>query len=289
VVAVLLVLWERSLRRAEEVPDATTGRKGTAGALVPRLLTALVPRGRAGAIAGKDLRYLSREPRRLVQVVTSTLFPAVIVLVTPSLSSGGVSRGMVFAVCGIALFFGLQGANRFGQEGTASWMLLAAGTDLRSARRDLLGSDLASALVGVPLLVASGLVIAAVTDGWSLLPAAWATSLAVLAVSFGGGGLLSVLAPFPVPDGPRNAFSNGGGGQGVAAAVLGLGIMTGVAVVCLPLLVLVVPAVQGHSAWPLLVLAPLYGAAVGSACREVAARMWSAQSPEVLLKVNAQR
>ena len=65
-VAALLALWERSLRRAEEVPDATTGRSSSSeeGALVPRLLRAVVPGGRVGALVGKDLRYLSREPRR---------------------------------------------------------------------------------------------------------------------------------------------------------------------------------------------------------------------------------
>jgi ABC-2 type transport system permease protein len=289
-VLVLVALWERSLRRAEEVPDATTGRKEKASsALVPSWLTAVVPSGRAGAIAGKDLRYLAREPRRLVQLVTSTLLPAIVIVVSPALSARQVSHGMVFTVCGIALFYGLQGSNRFGQEGTASWMLVAAGTDLRSARRDLVGGDVASALVGVPLVVVVGVAIAAFTDGWSLLPAALATALAVLTVSFGGGGLLSVLAPFPVPEGPRNAFSNGGGGQGVAAGFLGLGIMLGVLIACTPLLALLVPAVHGHRVWLLVLVAPLYGLAVGAGCRELAARMWAQRSPEVLLKVNAQR
>jgi ABC-2 type transport system permease protein len=285
----LLWLWERSLRRAEEVPDATTGRGSRGSALLPRALSRLVPAGRAGAIAGKDLRYLSREPRRLVQVVTSAIFPAIFVVISPALSGGHLRHGMVFAVCGIGLFFGLQGANRFGQEGTASWALVAAGLELRLARRDLIGGDIAAALVGVPLvLVASG-VLGALTGGWDLVPVAASLALAVMGVSFGGGALLSVLAPFPVPEGPRNAFSNGGGGQGVAAGLLGLAVMIGVVLTCLPLVVLLLPALHGHRVWLIVLVAPVYGLLIGSGLREVAARQWSLHGPEVLLKVNAQR
>lgn len=285
--AALLLLWERALRRAEEVPDATTGRGPRASStLVPRWVAAVVPGGRAGAVAGKDLRYLGREPRRLVQLVTSAVFPAVFVVVSPALSQRHLSHGMVFAVCGIGLFFGLQGANRFGQEGSASWHLVAAGLDLRAARRDLLGADLAALLVGLPLITGAGVVLAAVTGGWELLPAALGTALAVLAVSFGGGALLSVLAPFPVPEGPRSAFSNGGGGQGVAAGFLGLGVMVGVLAVSLPLLVVVVPALQGRLTWLPLLVGPSYGVVVGSGCRELAARQWAARGPEVLQRVS---
>ena len=289
VLAVLLRLWEGSLRRAEEVPDATTSQPDRGdSALVPAFLTRVVPRGRIGAIAGKDLRYLSREPRRLVQLVTSAIFPALFVVISPALYGSRLTHGMVFAICGIALFFGLQGANRFGQESTASWHLIASGIDLPSARRDLLGGDVAATLVGVPLVLLAGLVLGAVTGGWELLVPALASALCVLGLSFGGGALLSVLAPFPVPDGPRNAFSNGGGGQGVAAGLLGLLVMAGVVVSALPMLPLLLSAVHGHPVW-LVLVAPVYGLAVGSGVREVAARQWSVRGPEILLKVSAQR
>ncbi|MCU1601384.1 MAG: hypothetical protein JWO22_2093 [Frankiales bacterium] len=289
VLGLLLRLWEGSLRRAEEVPDATTSRPERGdSALVPALLSRLVPRGRIGAVAGKDLRYLSREPRRLVQLVTSAIFPALFVVISPALYGSHLTHGMVFAVCGIALFFGLQGANRFGQESTASWHLVAAGIDLPNARRDLLGGDVAATLVGVPLVLSAGLVLSAVTGGWDLLVPALASAVCVLGLSFGGGAMLSVFAPFPVPEGPRNAFSNGGGGQGVAAGLLGLLVMAGVVLAALPMLPLLLTALDGSPLW-LVLVAPLYGVVLGSGVRELAARQWSVRGPEILLKVAAQR
>jgi ABC-2 type transport system permease protein len=285
-VAVLLWLWERALRRAEEVPDATTGRRRSERS---SLFSGLLPANRIGAVAGKDLRYLAREPRRLVQIVSSTLFPAVFVVLSPALADGSVSHNMVFAVCGIALFFGLSGANRFGQEGTATWLLIASGPDRRAARRDLLGGDLALVLVGLPLIVVAGVVLAVITDGFDRLPAALALAVAILNVGLGGGGILSVLVPYPIPEGPRNAFSNGGGGQGLAAAMLGLLVMAGVALLCLPLLYLLLPSLDGHRTWLLVLVAPVYGVLVGGLARELAARQWALTGPEILLKVNAQR
>ncbi len=76
---VVLVLWERSVRRALQRPESTgAGRRRRSTALQPRWLP--LPRGRVGAVAAKDLRYLQREPRRAVAVVTSTLVPVMVVL-----------------------------------------------------------------------------------------------------------------------------------------------------------------------------------------------------------------
>ena len=55
-----------------------------------------------------------------------------------------------------------------------------------------------------------------------------------------------------------------------------------------PLLVVIVPAANGHLVWLPLLVGPLYGVAVGTGCREIAARQWSARGPEILLKVSAQ-
>ena len=284
----LLLLWARALKRSEQTVDATTrpGRKRTE--LTPQLLRGLLPSGRVGAIVSKDLRYLSRDPRRLIQLVTGTVFPAFFVVVTPALSEGGgLHPAMVFAVCGIALLAGLAGSNRFGHDGTATWLLVASGSERRAARRDLIGGDLALALVVAPLMVALGVGIAAICDGWTYLAAAEGAGFAILGLTLGAAGLVAVLAPFPLPEGSRNAFSNGGGGQGLYAALLVLGLMLGVVIAALPLLVLLVPALHHHHGWALLVVGPIYGLVVGGVFREIAARWWAATGPEVLLALTA--
>jgi ABC-2 type transport system permease protein len=284
-VVVLLLLWAQALRRSEETVDATTSPNRKTTGLTPRLLTGLLPVGRTGAVASKDLRYLARDPRRLIQLVTGTVFPAFFVVVTPSLSSGaGLSPKMVFAVVGIALFAGLAGSNRFGHDGTSTWLLVASGSDRSTARRDLLGGDLALALVVVPLMLLAGVIIAVVCNGWRYLAAAEGLGFAVLGITVGAAGLVAVLAPFPLPEGSRNAFSNGGGGQGLFATVLVFGLMAVVAIASLPLLLLLIPHL--HSA-TMLVVGPMYGLVVGGVGREIAARRWADRGPEVLLRLSS--
>lgn len=288
-VVLLLLLWARALRRSEETVDATSSPTRKSTSLTPRLLAGVLPTGRVGAVASKDLRYLVRDPRRLIQLVTGAVFPAFFVVITPALSAGGgFDPGMVFAVCGIALLSGLQGSNRFGHDGTATWLLVASGADRRAARRDLLGGDLALVIVIAPLMLVAGVVIAAICDGWKYLAAAEGSGLAVLGLTVGAAGLVAVLAPFPLPEGSRNAFSNGGGGQGLFAALLVLGMMAAVAIVALPLLVLLIPALHHPSSgWTLLVAGPLYGLVVGGAFRELAARQWAVRGPDVLLRLSS--
>ncbi len=287
-VAALLALWARALRRAELSIDATTAPSRSSTGLTPRLLTRVLPAGRIGAVAGKDLRYLVRDPRRLVQLVTGTVFPAFFVVVVPLLSPRGHPHAtMVFAVCGVAVLAVLGGSNRFGQDGTATWMLLAAGSDRRAARRDLLGGDLALMLIVVPLMVALGVLLAAVTGGWRYLPAAEGLGLAILGLSLGAAAVVAVVAPFPLPEGSRNAFTNGGGGQGLLAAALVFGVFAVVAITCAPLVVLLVLVLHPDHGVPLLLLGPLYGAALGTAARELAATLWSERGPEVLLRLSA--
>jgi ABC-2 type transport system permease protein len=284
-VGVLLLLWAQALRRSEETVDATTRSSRKTTGLTPRLLTWLLPHGRMGAVASKDLRYLTRDPRRLIQLVTGTVFPAFFVVVTPSLSrGGGLSPKLVFAVAGVALFSGLAGSNRFGHDGTSTWMLVASGSDRQTARRDLLGGDLAVLLVVGPLMLLAGAAIAVVCDGWQYLAAAEGLGFAVLGITVGTAGLVAVLAPFPLPEGSRNAFSNGGGGQGLFAAVLVLGLMAVVTIASLPLLLLLVPHVHTAS---MLVVGPVYGVVVGGFGREIAARLWVSRGPDVLLKLSS--
>ena len=57
--------------------------------------------------------------------------------------------------------------NQFGLDGAALWSNVAAGNDPRA---DLIGKNLASMLVMVPLATVSAFVCAAFTHGWAYLP-----------------------------------------------------------------------------------------------------------------------
>ncbi|HEU0103637.1 MAG TPA: hypothetical protein VFR07_15055 [Mycobacteriales bacterium] len=280
-VVLVLLVWERSVRRALERPDSSRTRRRPGTALAPRLVP--LPGGRVGALAAKDLRYLTREPRRMVALLTQVLVPVLAVGLGPlALRDGPPPDGLVFLVCGAALLASLGSANRFGTDGSASWLLIATATSPRDARRDLLGGDVAVAVVTVPVLLALAAALGALTGGWSYVPAALGTALALLAVGIGLSGLLAVSAPYAVPP-SQNAFSTGGAGQGCAASALTVLALGGAIVGCLPLLALLLPAL-GSTTWSvvLLVVGPTYGLGVGALLRAHAARRWTARSPEVL-------
>jgi ABC-2 type transport system permease protein len=283
VIVVLLLVWERLLRRSLERPPSGGPRRRTATALDPRGVP--VPAGRTGAIMAKDLRYLGREPRRLVNAITGALLPVLAIVLAPLAISGGrPPAGLVFAVTGTGLLSALAGANRFGVDGSATWVLISSATDRRDPDRDLRGGDLATALGTVPAMLVVALVLAAVGGGWRYLPAAVGLALALHAIALGVSDLLSVRAVVPVPP-SQNAFGGGSTGQGCTAGLLVLVAMLATVVAALPLSALLVPGlVTGAPGWglALLVVAPPYGLQVGAAVRRVAARQWAARAPEVL-------
>lgn len=286
-IVVLLVAWERLLRRSLERPDTSGGRR-RATSLDPRGVP--VPAGRAGAIMAKDLRYLGREPKRLINTVVSGLLPVLAIVLGPvALSGGRPPEALVFAVTGMGLLAGIAGANRFGLDGSATWLLISSATDRRDARRDLLGGDLAATAVMVPFLVAIATVLAAISNGWAYLAPAVGLALTCYGVGLGAADVLSVRAPVALPQG-QNAFGGGGAGQGCTAGLLMMAAMLVEVVVSLPVALLLIPQlVTGQPLWGLavLVIGPVYGFAIGELGRRSAARQWATRGPEVLEVVTA--
>jgi ABC-2 type transport system permease protein len=289
VVVLLLALWLRSVRRSlerAEVSGPVRRRRSTS--LAPQGVP--VPAGRIGAVMAKDLRYLVREPKRLIAALTGALLPVLAVALGPvALTGHRPPPGLVFAAAGIGVLSGLSGANRFGLDGSAIWVLISSATDARDARRDLGGGDLAAAVVTVPLLLLISTLLAAITGGWTYLPPTIGLALGLYGVGLGMADLLSVNAPYAVPP-TQNAFGGGGAGQGCTAGLLTLGSMLAEVVICLPLLgLLVAGLITEAPAWgiALLLIGPAYGFGVGTGLRRLAARRWAARAPEVLQVLTA--
>jgi ABC-2 type transport system permease protein len=290
VVAALLVVWERSVRRSLERAEITGSRRRRGTALAPRGVP--VPAGRVGAIMAKDLRYLVREPRRLVAALTAVLLPLAVALGPLVLAGGRPSGALVFVVCGIGMLSAISsGSNRFGMDGSATWLLLSSAIDQRDARRDLIGGDLAIATVTIPALLLIGGLLAAVTGGWVYLPPALGIAFALLGIGVAVSGLIAVSAPFAVPP-SQNAFGSGGAGQGCTAGLLTMVALAAELAVCLPLLALLLPALLVPSrvfGVALLVVGPAYGLAVGAFLRRKVASRWADRAPEVLQVLAAAR
>jgi len=289
-VGLLLAWWHRTLARSLTTADAssalrTGSRRRTAAGRRPLLS------GRAGAVAAKDLRYAWRDPRRKTAWVSALLLGAIVPIASAA-SGTSLHRGTVFVVCSVAALAGLQSFNAIGLDGAATWVNLTTTVSPADPVADLAGKNLAVALVGVPALVAVGLTLAALTGGWRLLPLALATAGCLLGVALGVGNVLSVRAPYAVPERPTGAFATTGAGQGCAIGLLALlGMASVLALLVPPAAVLLGLYAVAPRGWELLglVLLPAYGAAVCWAGRRLAAAALLDRMPEVLAAISPKR
>jgi ABC-2 type transport system permease protein len=288
-VAVLLAWWHRTLARSLTTADAASSlrsgpRRGSARTSGHSLLP-----GRAGAVAAKELRYAWRDPRRKTAWVSALVVGALVPL-APAASGAGLHRGAVFAVCSVAMFAGLQSFNSLGLDGAAAWVNLATAARPADLVADLAGKNLAVSLVAGPALAVVGLALAAVSDGWRLLPLALAVAVCLLGVAMGVGNVLSVRAPYAVPERPTGAFATTGTGQGCAVGLLALLGTVSVLALMVPPLALTLGLYAVTAGGPVLpavvvVVLPAYGAVVCWAGRRLGAAALLERMPEVLAAI----
>lgn len=261
-VTVLLLVrwWQSTLTRAMVTSDASTQRVRTRSGAAARRLPRL-PAGRTGAVAGKELRYAWRDPRRK-SGWASALLIGVLAPIFPLLTAGVAGSPLVVYVASApALLAGMQTMNQFGMDGAGGWLHVVATGSPADVRADFAGRNLAAAMIAVPalLLVAAALGVATANPQGAV--AALGLALAVLGVGLGMGNVISVLAPYPVGDRPTDLFSGGSPGRGCLVGTITLVAMGGVFLACLPVIVLsALLALLAPAAQPvLLVLGPGYG------------------------------
>ncbi|MGW4694562.1 transporter [Kitasatospora cineracea] len=279
--AVLLRWWLRSLRELMVSGDSSTLLESSPAAAARAAgLWRLLPAGRVGTVAQRQLRYAWREPRAKAAVFTGIGMTAVFAALSVV---QGWSSVYVIAIGGLML--GLQSGNLFGMDGSGFWMIAATLATRRDARDELRGRALAVAAYGVPVLVLFGPPVAALTGDWTGLAPALGLSLAVLGTAIGLGCLLSVHAPYALPaDG--NPMRNAAPGQNGAVMLNAFGSMIGVALLCLPFGALLGFLLLGHHpAWPVLPVGVLYGAGAALLGIRLASGRLLARAPEILAKV----
>ena len=280
----LLLWWASSLERALTTAEVTQGpakRTGPSRALFPRAVTGLLPWNRAGAVAAKELRYIGRDPRRRMQLLSGFLVPLFAFI--PLLANHQLrSPKSVLGVTGFAFFLGLTALNQLGVDGRAYWMNVSAGNDPYD---DLLGKNVAAALVTAAMLVFGAVALAAVAGGSAFLwlPLALALSAGVVGVQLGVGDVVSVRVPTPMPESPTNPWGQNTG-QGCAAGFVGMLALGVEGLLLLPLAVLVA---VGLGPWPpaLVIAAPaavVYGWLIWRTGLRIATRWLWWRLPELL-------
>lgn len=286
IVAVLGWAWLAAMRRLATSAEPRPGAGERPGDLFPRL-AGFLPRSRVGAVAAKELRYATREPRLRVSWIFAWLF-ALVLPVAIGLAEPLRRPQMVLVVPALVWLTNVNTLNQFGFDGRAYWMHVAAPCDPRA---DLAGKNLAAALLTFPLVLVDGLAIAAVTGGWAYLPVAVGVGAGLLATMLGVGNYASVRVPQPMPEMTGNLWALSTTGQGAATALVQIAAFSVQSVMLFPVIVAVL---VGLLWWPpALVAAPLlgigYGLVLWLAGLRLAAEWLAGHQPELLDKLNPRR
>lgn len=286
-VALVLWGWYVALGAALVVVDASTEQRGRRR---PGLL-ALLPDTRLGAVAGKEIRYAWRDPRLKFSWLQMLVFGAGV----PAFTLLHQDRfGALVAGTFSALLVTALGFNLFGPEGSAFWITAAATGSARDARTDLAGRNLAVALIALPWVAVAATVFAAIALPVERVPLTVLMTLgaaaAVLGAGCAAGAVISVLAPYPMPDQPGAAFAGPGPGRGCLAGLLWMAGATATAIAALPV---VLPALLAGDR-PLVALAvavtgPLWGFLLARGGRHLAAGHLVTHLPETLVAVSPDR
>jgi ABC-2 type transport system permease protein len=133
-------------------------------------------------------------------------------------------------------------------------------------------------------------VLAAISGGWAYVPVALGLAAGAAGAGLAVAAVLSVRAPFPMPD-ARNLFAAGGSGAGCAVALLQLLGLIGQALLALPIALLAVAGLRwsGPLLAAVVLVGPLYGYLVWRAGIARAARFVQPRQPELLDAVSPRR
>jgi ABC-2 type transport system permease protein len=259
----------------------SAGRPATRDPLFGAAL-AWLPRTRTGAVAAREFRVNWRDPRRRVQIISTVVFP--IFVIVSFLSRGiGHQPGLAYAAL---LAIGLGGPrvnNQLGMDGPAWWVHEANGSDWRS---DLTGKNIGVSLTSLPIAIVLATVLAAVSGGWSQLPAVVTLAVALEEVELAIGNVMSVRAPFGVPESKSNAFASNTG-QGCIAGLLMLLSLAVAGLLCAPGIIAVVVVPSGVGRAVIGVVAMACGYLLWRLGLSIAVRVGNRRGPEVLESLGA--
>ena len=286
----LILLWwwgrtmESSMVGASAGPRVRATRGGAVATLIPAILRPL-HQGRFTAIVAQELRYWSRDARRRAGLISITVGGAVVPIVLRLLPARyeGHNGGAPLPLA--VLFSSLTAAallsNQFGFDGSAYSAHVLA---VVPGRTDLRARAAAISIVMLPVVVAIVVAVGLLSDDAGALAAALGVVAAAYGSSTGSASVLSVLAPFPVPD-TNNVFASGGG-TGAAKGLLTLVGMLGSAVFASPVLLLAL-LLPSTLSWIALPVGVAWGLGAVLVATYIVGDVLDRRGPELLAEVSA--
>jgi hypothetical protein len=182
-------LWTAIISRAMLAQDSSTIRTGGTSDPFARFARWL-PANRRGAVAALELRLLWREPARLPGLIISTLvFGGIFTVIAAALFDLGTPGMAVFGVCSISFIVVGHRLNEIGIHSSALWMNVVA---RGRASNDLIGRDLGSVIVDLPVLLVALAAIAIYRGELSYVLPAFVFGVASLVATYAGMRIFNV-------------------------------------------------------------------------------------------------
>lgn len=202
---------------------------------VARMVRRWCGTGASGALAWRFILVRLRTPRTLLETVTGSALGVGAVLI-PSFVGDTPGSGAVLVGGAIQLAVLFGAGNTFGNSGPPVMHEFLAGADprmfVRAASRGVL-------IVAAPLAVIGPLLTSAITGEWAYFAAGLGVGVGGLFAGTGAAIVQSALVPIAIPE-SDNPFAGGESGKGIVAALLLVCVLTGLAVVTIPIAVLLV-------------------------------------------------
>ncbi|MES5821763.1 transporter [Streptomyces sp. RG80] len=281
----LIVVWSRHLTRLMTAPDGSTLQAAGESGTRERTSTGLgrlLPAGRTGTVVERSLRYIWRDPKTKAAWVTS-LAIGLIVPVFNALQG----TGSIYFACFAAGMLGIQMYNQFGQDTSAFWMVALTISSPRDAYVELRGRALALLVITLPYAAFVTVLTTAMLDDWARLPEALGLSFALLGAMLATGAWTSARFPYSIP---QEGYKNVAPGQTGLAWISIFGGMIGAALLCAPVIALVIwlNVSAGGDEWSglLLPVGSAYGALLTWLGLRLAAPRTAARLPEILAAVS---
>lgn len=279
--AVLLVVWRRSLALALITPAHTSSRSRGRGKLG---FFALLPATPAAAVAARSLTYWIRDPRYARQLLVVPLIPALMFFY----SRNGPLELLNSIGPIVALLLSLSIFTDLSYEGTAFATQISSGI---RGRDDRLGRAAALASFGLPIVILFSVGSVWISGFWSVLPGLLGVSIGIFLSGLGVSSYSSARIVIPVPGPGDNPFK-AAPGAGFTTALTTFATWGVIGVLVLPELILaVVGSATGVDllGWIGLVV----GISLGSVLMAVGIRLGGAQldrsAPELLQSLARQR
>ena len=188
--AVLWLLWNRSLSASAVAPPARSSARRRAGSLG---WFGIMPSTPVGATWARSLTSWTRDFRYLRQLIIVPFAPILV-----AVYARGEFDGPFFAASGLlaGFFAGVLAYADVSYDGTAFATVMQTGI---CGRDDRLGRMLGAATVSVPLVLVVDIATLAIAQRWDLLPAVVGGSVGLILVGCGVCAVTSAILVIPTP------------------------------------------------------------------------------------------